>query len=401
MRRRRIQLCALLAGLCGVGGLCLGGGVSGAGASPRAPAPFAVRSASLTQNGQRVTWRVTLDHRFSAGALRRSHRSLCLLVERAGNASVSGVLCVAPGAHAAVLVYHHVTARGRGRAQRIAASVSRAGPNGLTASFLPAAIGAAYVRMRWQVLTTLRSPGCVPARPASRLGCTSTFPARPARTKLHTPVPIGCVPSGPAVVNSGSSRVHQIALTFDDGPWYDTPQFLDILERRHVHATFFQIGEQQGQYGGAVDRRILADGDMLGDHTETHANVAGGGSFARGEIATAAAAIRRATGGFTPCLFRAPGGATSPGLVTLARSMGFTTIQWDIDPRDWARPGTDAIYSNVIANAHNGAIVVQHDGGGDRSQTLAALPREIATLRSRGYQFVTLTQLLGQRVLYR
>ena len=150
-----------------------------------------------------------------------------------------------------------------------------------------------------------------------------------------------------------------------------------------------------------MDRRILADGDMIGDHTETHANVAGAGAFARSEITTAAAAIRRATGGFNPCLFRAPGGAVSPALISLARSIGFTTIQWDIDPRDWARPGTGAIYGNVIANAHNGAIVIQHDGGGDRSETLAALPREIATLRSRGYQFVTVTQLLGQRVLYR
>ena len=62
--------------------------------------------------------------------------------------------------------------------------------------------------------------------------------------------------------------------------------------------------------------------------------------------------------------------------------MGFTTIQWDIDPRDWALPGTNAIYQNVISNAHPGAIVIQHDGGGNRSETLAALPREIDTLRS-------------------
>jgi peptidoglycan/xylan/chitin deacetylase (PgdA/CDA1 family) len=265
--------------------------------------------------------------------------------------------------------------------------VSRSGAAGLSASFLPAAIGEAYRPIRWQVLDTLRSS-------------TATFPRHPPLLKLHTPIPVGCVASGPPFVDNGSARVHQIALTFDDGPWYDTPQFLDILEREHVHATFFQIGEQEGEYG-SVDRRILGDGDMIGDHTETHADVAGGGSFARGEIADAAAAIRGATGGFRPCLFRAPGGAVSPGLISLARSMGFTTIQWDIDPRDWARPGTNAIYDNVVANAHNGAIVIQHDGGGDRSETLAALPREIATLRGRGYRFVTITQLLGQRVIYK
>jgi peptidoglycan/xylan/chitin deacetylase (PgdA/CDA1 family) len=81
--------------------------------------------------------------------------------------------------------------------------------------------------------------------------------------------------------------------------------------------------------------------------------------------------------------------------------MGFTTIQWNIDPRDWARPGVGEIESNVIDNARPGAIVEMHDGGGDRSQTLAALPDIITTLRGRGYRFVTVTQLLGQRLVYR
>jgi peptidoglycan/xylan/chitin deacetylase (PgdA/CDA1 family) len=146
---------------------------------------------------------------------------------------------------------------------------------------------------------------------------------------------------------------------------------------------------------------VLADGDMVGDHTWDHANVSGGGSFAASEISQAAAAIRGATGGFQPCLFRAPYGAVSSGLTSEARSLGFTTIQWDIDPRDWARPGTDAIYQNVVQNAHDGAIVIQHDGGGDRSETLAALPREIDTLRRAGYRFVTVTQMLGYQLLYR
>jgi peptidoglycan/xylan/chitin deacetylase (PgdA/CDA1 family) len=191
-----------------------------------------------------------------------------------------------------------------------------------------------------------------------------------------------------------------IALTFDDGPWYDTPQFLDVLEREHVVATFFQIGEQIAQYG-SVDRRMLRDGDMIGDHTWNHANVSGGGSFAAGEISRTASAIRAATGGFSPCLFRAPGGAVSPGLISEARAMGFTTIGWDVDPRDWATPGTGTIYSNVIANSQPGAIVIQHDGGGNRSETLAALPHEIDTLRRQGYHFVTITQMLGYRLLYK
>jgi peptidoglycan/xylan/chitin deacetylase (PgdA/CDA1 family) len=194
-----------------------------------------------------------------------------------------------------------------------------------------------------------------------------------------------------------------IALTFDDGPWYDTGQFLAVLEHDHVPATFFEIGQEIATYGegGAIERRMLADGDMLGDHTWSHPDVSGDGSFARVQIEMTAAAIRTATRGFTPCLFRAPYGAVSSALIGEARSLGFTTIQWDVDPRDWALPGADAIYQTVVGDAHNGAIVLQHDGGGNRSETLAALPREIATLRARGYQFVTVTELLGLRLIYK
>jgi peptidoglycan/xylan/chitin deacetylase (PgdA/CDA1 family) len=202
-------------------------------------------------------------------------------------------------------------------------------------------------------------------------------------------------------VSHGPTSRRQVALTFDDGPGPYTPQILDVLEREHVVATFFQTGEQIGTYGQSVDRRMLADGDMIGNHTWTHANVSGDGSFAASEISRTTAAIRSATGGFTPCLFRAPGGNVSPALISEARSRGFLTIQWDVDPRDWARPGANTIYQRVVDNTHNGSIILHHDGGGDRSQTLAALPREIATLRSRGYQFVTVTQLLSLRLTYR
>jgi peptidoglycan/xylan/chitin deacetylase (PgdA/CDA1 family) len=277
----------------------------------------------------------------------------------------------------------------------IDAVVSRSSTRDLSARFLPGSIGIGYRPVRWQVRTAVRSPPCA-------LDCTALFPVRPSRAALHTPEPVGCAPTGPSYITSGPSNRHVIALTFDDGPWPDTPQFLDVLERKHVPATFFEIGEQISTWGqgGAIERRMLADGDVIGDHTWNHANVSGGGSFAAGEISQTAAALRQASG-FTPCLFRAPGGAVSGALISEARSMGFITIQWDIDPRDWSRPGTDAIYSNVVGNAHNGAIVIQHDGGGDRSETLAALPREIDTLRGEGYQFVTITDLLGIQLIYK
>jgi peptidoglycan/xylan/chitin deacetylase (PgdA/CDA1 family) len=378
-------------------------GATGTGqATSVARAPLRVSAASLTQDGQQLVWHVELGHSFSAAGLKHDRRSLCMLIERPANASVSGVLCVAPSPDRrhTELVYRHVTTRGRGPGQVIRATVTRSGAKDLTARFGPASIGNSYASIRWQVLSTLGAPACKPKTP-NQLGCTQVFPAKPALARLHTPQVVGCIPSGAPYVFNGSPSRHVIALTFDDGPWPDTPQFLDILEREHVHATFFQIGEQVSTYGAAVDRRMLADGDMIGDHTWSHVNVSGAGTLAAAQISQAAAAIRGITGGFTPCLFRAPGGAVSGALIAQARSMGFTTIEWNIDPRDWARPGTAAIYSNVVGNARNGAIVIQHDGGGDRSETIAALPHEIATLRSEGYQFDTITQLLGQRLVYR
>ena len=121
----------------------------------------------------------------------------------------------------------------------------------------------------------------------------------------------------------------------------------------------------------------------------------------RQQLSLAAAAIRKATGGFEPCLFRAPYGAVDRSLLELARSMGFTTIQWDIDPRDWALPGESEIIDNVLDNAHNGGIIEEHFGGGPRYETLDALPEEVAGLRKRGYQLVTLTQMLGYKLVYR
>ena len=376
-----------------------------AGASSSGPAPLTVQSASFTQDAKQLTWTVKLTQPFSPAALARAGRSLCVLLERRRSASVFAQLCVTgprkPNGTPRIL-YQPISRSGPGKGAIVAATVTRAGSRGLSAAFVPTDLGLGYTSIRWQVLSTLSPPACKPAKP-SRAGCVILFPAKPALASIHTPQLVGCVASGAPFVNNGPSNARVIALTFDDGPWYDTPQFLSILEHYHVPATFFEIGDQVSTYGqgGSVERRMLADGDMIGDHTWNHANVSGGGSFAAGEIGQAAAAIKQATGGFQPCLFRAPYGATSPNLITVASSMGFKTIQWDIDPRDWARPGTNAIYDNVVANAHPGAIVLQHDGGGDRSETLAALPQEIQTLKSRGYQFVTITQLFGMKLIYK
>jgi peptidoglycan/xylan/chitin deacetylase (PgdA/CDA1 family) len=372
-----------------------------AAANPGAVAPIRVHASSLRQVGPRLVWHVDTEDPFSANELARDRRSLCLLIERVSEATVVGQVCVKhPGdRRRPKLVYRRVTRSGGVGGEVIEAAVSRTNAQDLTASFLPASVGVDYRPLRWQVLSTARPPACIPASP-DPLGCTARFPAAPALARLYAPQPTRCGVRGPAYVTNGARARRLVALTFDDGPWPDTPQFLGVLERAHVPATFFMIGEQVAGHD-ALLRRMLADGDMIGNHTWSHPNVAGAGANAASQISRTAVAIRQTSGGFTPCLFRAPYGAVSGTLISEVRGMGLTTIQWDVDPTDWARPGTDAIYQRVVGAVQSGSIVIQHDGGGNRAQTLAALPREIDTLKARGYKFVTVTDLLGLQLSYR
>lgn len=370
-------------------------------------APIRVRTASLLQNTTQLVWSVRTIDQFSPNEMQNDGRSLCLLIERVKPATVVGELCVRhPGSRRhPQLVYRRTTRNGFGAGRVITATVTRADNSQLTATFLPAAISVGYRTLRWQVLTAVRGQACAGStvETVNNLLCGSRYPVPPALAAMHTPRLVGCTVRGAPYVNSGPTNRRVVALTFDDGPWYDTPQFLNVLERAHVVATFFEIGEQISTYGqgGAIERRMLADGDMVGDHTWSHQDVSGAGPFAAGQISSTANAISAATGGFRPCLFRAPYGAVSGALISEARSMGFTTIEWNVDPTDWARPGTGAIYQRVVGAVSPGSIVIQHDGGGDRSETLAALPEEIATLKARGYSFVTVTQLLGDQLIYR
>jgi peptidoglycan/xylan/chitin deacetylase (PgdA/CDA1 family) len=349
-----------------------------------------VSASSLAQEGQDLVWQVELAQPFSPPGLTRAHRSLCLEIDQAAGSEV----CVAgpePGQNTPSLVEAgHV----------IPAAVSRSGDRELTASFLPSSVGLGYGALRWQVISSLSARAC------RSQSCQILFPAEPSFLRLHTPALVGCVATGRDWVFHGPSGVREIALTFDDGPWWEPPtvDFVRELARLHVPGTFFEIGEHIGEYDphGTVEREMLADGDMIGDHTWSHPDVLGlSAAEQRRQISLAAEAIRKATGGFEPCLFRAPDGAVDPRLLKLARSMGFSTIQWDIDPRDWALPGESEIIDVVLRDAHDGGIIEEHFGGGPRYETLDALPGEVAGLRKRGYRFVTLTQLLGYRLVYR
>jgi peptidoglycan-N-acetylglucosamine deacetylase len=196
------------------------------------------------------------------------------------------------------------------------------------------------------------------------------------------------------MVMNGSRDRGLVALTFDDGPSPYTDEFLDVLSDQGVHATFFEIGQEVPGHE-EVMRRILREGSEIANHTMHHESFPGYSS-----LAMTSALINAATH-FEPCLFRPPGGAVDAAVIDAAARAGMTTVTWDVDPTDWSNPGSGAVYSRVVDAVRPGSIVVMHDGGGDRSGTLAALPAIIKTLRERGYRFATVTKLLGQRLIYR
>ena len=408
---RRALLGAVTLGLAGA---AMALATTGALGQSRAAAPIPIHSAALVQQGLDLRLRIILASRFSPTGLAQHGNTLCLLIERADGALRSQLCLAAPaGRRRAPRLLLSVP---DGRARAIAAAISRPTASSLQAVFTPAALGLSYRSLHWQVRSALTPAACQAATsttgtstgagPGATTSCPpSLYPAHPALARLHQPRLVGCRPGGSSVVFGGPRRGREIALSFDDGPWPDPPSidFVRLLARYHVPATFFEIGDQIGTYDrtGAVERLMLADGDMIGDHTWTHPFMTGLSAAAQEfQLQATARAIRHATG-FTPCLWRPPYGAYDGSLVSLAHRLGMRTIMWNIDPRDWSLPGTAAIERTVIDNAMSGGIVEMHFGGGPRYETYDALGDIITTLRRRGYRFVNIAQMLGLELIYR
>jgi peptidoglycan/xylan/chitin deacetylase (PgdA/CDA1 family) len=178
-----------------------------------------------------------------------------------------------------------------------------------------------------------------------------------------------------------------IALTIDDGPSpIYTPQILQILEKYHVTASFSMVGENVTSYPG-VARDVADAGHVIVNHTWDHADLATlSQSRLRAEIANASDAIHTAVGR-APTVFRAPYGAWSPATLEYCASENLMPLDWSVDPRDWARPGVSKIVSNIVKNTQTGSIILEHDGGGNRSETVAALKIAIPRLLDEGYHF--------------
>lgn len=237
-----------------------------------------------------------------------------------------------------------------------------------------------------------------PAGPVGRGVSRSALPAVPpitdpgaALTKVPTlAVPVQTSPVYHLRDLSPGAAPTAVALTIDDGPdpRY-TPEVLAVLAQYQVPATFSVIGRQAVRYP-ALLQAILAQGHSLTNHSMNHPEPFATLPAARiqSEIVGGLEAIYDATG-FATSTFRSPGGDWSPPVYSLVAELGMLPIDWDVDPRDWARPGVAAITAKLL-RASPGQILLCHDGGGNRSETVTALRTVLPALKAKGMTFVTI-----------
>jgi peptidoglycan/xylan/chitin deacetylase (PgdA/CDA1 family) len=272
------------------------------------------------------------------------------------------------------------------------------------AALLAAAVAAALL------VTTGKRPS-VPAGAAERLAGTpaqatippSTQDAFGARPPGPAPWPATGLPAvervvwrggtpadpGPGVAAAPDTR-KVVELSFDDGPspvW--TPQILDILQQEGIHATFSLIGYEALRYR-AVARQELATGQAICDHTAHHNEHLDRATpdVVEMEIDLGADLIRTAIGQ-DPVCYRPPANALSPFIIQVAHARHLRVLSYSVDPSDYRRPAAAVLLPRILARVRPGSIIVLHDGGGDRSQTVAVLKPLIDNLKAQGYRFTT------------
>lgn len=196
----------------------------------------------------------------------------------------------------------------------------------------------------------------------------------------------------PFIRNAGENT-REIALTFDDGPSEYTDQLLDVLERLRVPATFFVLGKHVSEFPDEM-QRLIDSGHTIANHSWAHPNMSSlSAADQASQVSDTAQAIQD-VGGPNPRLFRPPYGAYDDTTHAVLGRAAELSVLWSVDSQDYTKPGVDAIVANVVPNVHPGAIILMHDGGGTREQTIAAVERIVPELRSQGYRFVTVPRLL-------
>lgn len=228
-----------------------------------------------------------------------------------------------------------------------------------------------------------------------------TMTPTPVPTENPIPVLASCpgavipaVPDPPLPIVRGGASAPVVALTFDDGPNPPyTDQILSILRQYGIKASFFLVGQHAETYPSLAVQEVQ-EGHSVGNHSFTHPELP---YFSMAticwQLSTTSVDIQHITGVW-PAFFRPPYGEYNVNVLNAARQMNMTVVNWSVDPKDWSLPGVNAIVNRVVSQTQNGSIILMHDGGGDRSQTVAALPLIITQLKQRGFQFVTLPQLI-------
>jgi peptidoglycan/xylan/chitin deacetylase (PgdA/CDA1 family) len=180
-----------------------------------------------------------------------------------------------------------------------------------------------------------------------------------------------------------------IALTIDDGPSaVYTPQVLRLLHKYGVTATFCMVGARVTAHPG-IAREVADAGHAIVNHTWTHARLSALAPAAvQDQMSRASDAIHNVTGR-RPGMFRAPYGAWSPTVLKLCEQMQLAPLDWSVDPQDWANPGVNAIVTTIMRNTRSGSIILEHDGGRNRSETVAALNIVLPRLLAAGFRFRT------------
>ena len=241
--------------------------------------------------------------------------------------------------------------------------------------------------------TSQPSPGAHPTATPSDVSSSSASQSPPAKASQASPAETPAAhstsgkPSQPMYYIDDGPKT--IALTIDDGPDATyTPQVLKLLQKYKVTATFSMIGTQVAA-DPALAREVADAGHKVVNHTWTHANLP---PLSTAELQTQMSkaqdviesAIRAKL-----TMFRAPYGAWSTAVLERCQQMNLTPLDWSVDPEDWAMPGVSKIVSNIMKNTTTGSIILEHDGGGNRSQTVAALGIVIPELLDAGYRFRT------------
>ncbi|GAA0583728.1 polysaccharide deacetylase family protein [Streptomyces crystallinus] len=192
-----------------------------------------------------------------------------------------------------------------------------------------------------------------------------------------------------SIAHSSDAGARGVNITIDDGPdprW--TPQVLDLLREYGVKATFCMVGTQAQAHPDLV-KKVVAAGHRLCDHSVSHNTAMDkrDQAYQSKQILDAERMITEASGGVRPMYYRAPGGAFTPYSRELAASRGMRPLGWNVDSKDFERPGTNAIVATVERELHNGPTLLFHDAGGDRTQTVQALRRILPWLKEQGYAF--------------